>query len=60
MSKNAEEEEPPRDDEPFDFNAKPNKFYMDVETVGSLSPQEVVMRVSATVAYPIRIMYDAS
>ena len=47
LSENAKEEEPPRDDEPFDFNAKANKFYMEVETVGNLSPQEVVMRVRA-------------
>jgi len=44
LSENAREEEPPRDDEPFDFNAKPNKFYFEVETDGSLGPQEVVMR----------------
>ena len=46
VSENAKEEEPPRDDEPFDYLAKPNKFYMNVETDGSLGPQEVVMRVS--------------
>ena len=45
LSENAKEEEPPRDDQPFDFNAKPTKFYMQVETVGSLTPQEVVLRV---------------
>ncbi|KDR75886.1 hypothetical protein GALMADRAFT_248631 [Galerina marginata CBS 339.88] len=44
LSENAREEEPPRDDEPFDFNAKPNKFYFEVETDGSLGPQEVVMK----------------
>ncbi|KAF8906526.1 DNA-directed RNA polymerase [Gymnopilus junonius] len=44
LSENAKEEEAPRDDEPFDFNAKPNKFYFEVETDGSLSPQEVVMK----------------
>ncbi|KAF9441644.1 DNA-directed RNA polymerase II, subunit 3 [Macrolepiota fuliginosa MF-IS2] len=41
---NAKEEEVPRDDEPFDYTAKPNKFYFEVETDGSLSPQEVVMK----------------
>ncbi|KAL0072386.1 RNA polymerase II subunit 3 [Marasmius tenuissimus] len=41
---NGREEEPPREDEVFDFNAKPNKFYFDVETDGSLGPQEVVMK----------------
>ncbi|KAH9485388.1 DNA-directed RNA polymerase II subunit RPB3 [Psilocybe cubensis] len=44
LSENAKEEEAPRDDEPFDFNAKPNKFYFEVETDGSLGPQEVVMK----------------
>jgi DNA-directed RNA polymerase II subunit RPB3 len=45
LSTNAAEEEAPRDDEPFDCNAKPQKFYFEVETDGSLGPQEVVMRV---------------
>ena len=45
MSENAKEEEPPRDDVPFDYNAKPNKFYMEVETDGSLGAQEVVQKV---------------
>ncbi|TFK75421.1 hypothetical protein BDN72DRAFT_787446 [Pluteus cervinus] len=41
---NGKEEEPPREDEAFDYMAKPNKFYVEVETDGSLGPQEVVMR----------------
>lgn len=45
LSDNAREEEPARDDELFDFNAKPNKFYVEVETIGSIAPQEVVMKV---------------
>ena len=45
LSKNAEEEEPPRDDLEFDFRAKPNKYYMEVETDGSLGAQEVVQKV---------------
>ena len=45
LSANAAEEEAPRDDEPFDYNAKPQKFYFEVETDGSLGPQEVVMKV---------------
>ncbi|KAF9012332.1 DNA-directed RNA polymerase [Cyathus striatus] len=44
LSGNAKEEEPPRDNEQFDYNAKPNKFYFEVETDGSLGPQEVVMK----------------
>ncbi|EEB95765.1 hypothetical protein MPER_05213, partial [Moniliophthora perniciosa FA553] len=45
VSENGREEEPPRDDEIFNYNAKPRKFYFDVETDGSLGPQEVVMKV---------------
>lgn len=44
VSENAKEEEPPREDVPFDFNSRPNKFYLDVETDGSLGPQEVVLK----------------
>ncbi|KAJ6625627.1 DNA-directed RNA polymerase [Mycena sp. CBHHK59/15] len=44
LGDNASEEEKPRDDQPFDFNAQPNKFYFEVETDGSLGPQEVVMQ----------------
>ncbi|KAJ7680340.1 DNA-directed RNA polymerase II, subunit 3 [Mycena polygramma] len=44
LSENATEEERPRDDEVFDFNAQPGKFYFEVETDGSLGPQEVVMQ----------------
>lgn len=45
LSENAVEEDPPREDEPFDFLAKPEKFYMNVETVGNLKPKEVVAKV---------------
>ncbi|KAF8528988.1 DNA-directed RNA polymerase, partial [Hysterangium stoloniferum] len=44
LSENAVEEDPPREDEPFDFLAKPEKFYMTVETVGSLKPKEVIIK----------------
>ncbi|PFH51490.1 hypothetical protein AMATHDRAFT_80217 [Amanita thiersii Skay4041] len=44
LSENAKEEEPERDDELFDYNAQPTKFYFEVETDGSLGPQEVVMK----------------
>jgi DNA-directed RNA polymerase II subunit RPB3 len=45
LSENAAEEDPPREDEAFDFLAKPEKFYMTVETVGSLKPKEVITKV---------------
>ncbi|KAG5726060.1 DNA-directed RNA polymerase II subunit RPB3 [Termitomyces sp. T112] len=44
LSTNAQEEEAPRDNEHFDFNAQPRRFYFEVETDGSLGPQEVVMK----------------
>jgi DNA-directed RNA polymerase II subunit RPB3 len=46
LSANAKEETPPREDEPFDFNAKPRKFYLEVESDQSLGPQEIVMKVT--------------
>ena len=45
-SHNGKEEEPPQEDQPFDYEAKANKFYYNVETVGSLAPKDVVMKVS--------------
>ena len=53
LSANAAEEEAPRDDEPFDYNGKPQKFYFEVETDGSLGPQEVVMKASPEFAFPL-------
>ncbi|KAH3900994.1 DNA-directed RNA polymerase II core subunit RPB3 SCDLUD_002459 [Saccharomycodes ludwigii] len=44
LSKNCEYEDAPNDDELFDYKAKPNNFYMNVETVGSLTPDQVVLR----------------
>lgn len=37
-------EEPPNPDDKFDYNAIPSDFYIDVETVGSIKPNEVVLR----------------
>lgn len=31
---------------PFDYAAKPEKFYFEVETTGALSPREVIEKVS--------------
>jgi len=42
LTKNDMEEAPPGD--VFDFSAIPEQFYFDVETVGSLAPQEVCLR----------------
>ncbi|KAG0164620.1 45 kDa subunit of RNA polymerase II [Apophysomyces sp. BC1034] len=42
LSKNAQHEPPPDANAPFDYNAKPDRFYFESETVGSLAPEEVV------------------
>ncbi|KDN49910.1 RBP11-like subunits of RNA polymerase [Tilletiaria anomala UBC 951] len=42
LSKNAEQEDPPDEKAPFDYTRKADKFYFDVETVGSMAPEEVV------------------
>lgn len=43
-SANADWEEPPKSTDVFDYNAQPDKFYFNVETVGMLKPNEVVER----------------
>lgn len=43
-SKNAEWEEPPKENEPFDYNAKPDRFYIDVESIGSMKPNDIVLK----------------
>lgn len=42
-SQNADYEEPPQEGS-YDYNAKPDTFYMNVETTGQLKPNEVVER----------------
>ncbi|KAJ1856684.1 RNA polymerase II subunit 3 [Coemansia sp. RSA 1822] len=44
LSKNAEEETENDPDAPFDYKAEPTTFYFNVETVGSLDPQAVVLK----------------
>ena len=47
LSDNAKEEEALHEGTPFDFNGKPERFYMEVETDGSLGPREVVLKVKS-------------
>lgn len=44
QSKNCEFEDPPNDDEFFDYKAKPNTFYMNVEAIGNLPSNQVIIR----------------
>ncbi|KAJ1835562.1 RNA polymerase II subunit 3 [Coemansia sp. RSA 2711] len=44
LSKNAEEETENDPDAPFNYRAEPTTFYFNVETVGSLEPQAVVVK----------------
>lgn len=36
-----------REDEPFDFTAKPTRYYVEVETTGVMSATEVILSVSS-------------
>lgn len=47
-SRNCDWEEAPDPEARFDYKAKPNTFYFDVETVGNLPPNEVVVRAIET------------
>lgn len=44
VSKFAEWEEPQQEGEPFNYDALPEKFYMDVEGVGSMPPDEIMQQ----------------
>lgn len=44
LTQNADWEEPPVPGEAFDYMAKPNKFYFNVETTGVLPPNAVFQR----------------
>ncbi|KAJ3470287.1 hypothetical protein MRS44_000386 [Fusarium solani] len=41
-SKYAQWEDPPQEGEPFDYDAVPNRFYFEVETSGSMEPDQIV------------------
>ncbi|KAK3946415.1 DNA-directed RNA polymerase II subunit RPB3 [Diplogelasinospora grovesii] len=41
-SEYADWEEPPQEDEPFDYDAVPNRFYFNVETAGNLPADAIV------------------
>ncbi|KAI3624406.1 rpb3 [Malassezia furfur] len=53
-SKNAGEEEPPAEGAPFDPNRRANRFYFDVESVGSMHPAEIV----ETIVQEIGMLYQ--
>lgn len=44
ISANGDWEEPAPEGAPFDYDAEPEKFYIDVETVGGLEPDSVVQQ----------------
>lgn len=41
-SKNADWEDAPQESEPFDFNAEPNQFYVNLESTGVLPPDQIL------------------
>lgn len=44
--KSAQYEAEPEPDEPFDYNAKPQTFYLEAEGTGALPVKDVVVHVS--------------
>lgn len=42
LTKNAAWEQAPEPEEAFDFEAKPSRFYIDVEAVGSVPPKDII------------------
>ncbi|KND01680.1 DNA-directed RNA polymerase II core subunit RPB3 [Spizellomyces punctatus DAOM BR117] len=42
-SAHADEEPEPKDGEPFDYKAKPDRFYFTVESTGALEPRDIVV-----------------
>ena len=44
ISKNKDWEEEPQDGEAFDYNAVPNQFYVNIESIGNLEPDAVVQQ----------------
>ena len=45
MYSRAQFEKKPEDNDPFPFNEKPSRFYYDVEAVGQLKPEDIVLKV---------------
>jgi DNA-directed RNA polymerase II subunit RPB3 len=43
VSENGKYESPPQDNDPFDYSAKPNKYYITVETTGALEARETII-----------------
>ncbi|ORX45150.1 hypothetical protein BCR36DRAFT_585770 [Piromyces finnis] len=43
LTENSNEEPPPVEGEPFDYNAVPNKFYYRFETTGSMEAKDIVL-----------------
>ncbi|BGP17476.1 hypothetical protein JCM10213_004428 [Rhodosporidiobolus nylandii] len=44
VSENGKYEKKPEENEPFPYNEKPSRFYFDVESVGQLKPEEIVLK----------------
>ncbi|GAA5930244.1 DNA-directed RNA polymerase II core subunit RPB3 [Sporobolomyces koalae] len=44
VSENGKYEKKPEENEAFEFNEKPSRFYYDVEAVGQLKPEEIVLK----------------
>ncbi|GAA5982467.1 hypothetical protein JCM5350_000422 [Sporobolomyces pararoseus] len=44
VSENGKYEKKPEENDAFEFNEKPSRFYYDIEAVGQLKPEEIVLK----------------
>lgn len=56
VSNNAKEELAPAPGDVFDYAAEPERFYFDVETIGALTPREVVQKVNRLSIIPLSLI----
>lgn len=55
----GESEPAPEEDEPFDFHAKPDRFYFRIEGTGSLEPKDVVVTALNLMVKKIKLLQSS-
>lgn len=58
VSENGKWETPNPPDQPFDFDAQPSTFYMDVESIGNLEPDVIVQQGIYTIQTKLATIMD--
>lgn len=58
MSENGKWETPQPPDQPFDYDAQPDAFYLDVESIGNLEPDVIVQQAIYTLQTKLATIMD--